>query len=114
VQWIDAIFHSLQPVAPAETLHDGMTLPIGGKKMEAGEKRHRLRSHIRKDETAKILRRIGRMADALFEFAAGGFAWRLQNAPIMAVEPTMVTTPETVLLNVAETQIGSTMRALGA
>ena len=115
VHGVDGVFLALKPVA-GHFRDDHLAKAIGPRKgLPVGQQRHRLRPHIRPQNAALGLHRVGLDADAIFGLALGinrVFIGLRNAAPCFIKVPPVVIAAQAFGLDHAITQVGAAVGAL--
>src|SRR5688572_8048981 len=112
---IHAVLDALEPITILEALDRDINFALADEKIVARHQRRRLRSEISEDQSAQFFYLIGRQANIFFlERTVGGLAGDLHNFAARVVEPTMITAAHAVAFDIAETQVGPSVRTKSA
>src|SRR5919109_1034273 len=108
---IHGIFDHLKEVAMNSPCSPGAHAILSDEHIVSRQKRRGLGSEVGKDHPAELLHFIGGGAKTFSERAVGGLAGLFQDVSINVIEPTMVTTAQSAILDMAKLERGSPMRA---
>src|SRR5215475_6912908 len=112
---VHGIFHRLQPVTiDGRFLDDPASTVFPNKHIPTRQQRPRLRAEVSENQSAEWLYRIGDVFDPFFERAARWFCRLLQTLAGAVKFPTVIRTPNSLLIDSAKGQGSQAMRAMFA